>query len=215
MLISSIFDFISPPSKNSAKPWWLQGSSIADAIKQANADAAAKRKALAAERLKMLAERLRVLMLLASADGKGSKRNIEAAAGIAKEIASAVKDYAGASADIAAQAATSADSSSTSTTTASTATESTAVTVTMNTQGLSTEDEAFLNTAIQLSAQVKTFIALEIQKARHRHENPDTHQGDINVMDNAIIDAAKSLGHDDAPKVPVIPFTTTIISISA
>jgi hypothetical protein len=206
MLMSSLFDFISPSSNSSSKGWRLQGQSIGDAIKQAAKDAAAKRKALAAERLKMLAERLRVLMLLSSADHKGNKGNIEAAAGIAKEVAAAVKDYAGASADIAAQAATSSASSA--------ASGSIATAASPNTQGISTEDEAFLNTAIQLSSQVKSFIAQEIQKAKHRHLNPDTHQGDINVMDNSILDAAKSMGISDAPTtVYPKPFSATLISV--
>jgi len=212
MLISSIFDFISPPSKNSVKPWWLQGKSITDAVKQAAGDAAAKRKALAAERLKMLAERLRVLMLLSSADGgKGSKRNIEAAAGIAREIVGAVKDYAGASADIAAQTAANGDTATT-----SVSSGSATATATTSMQGLSAEDEAFLNTAVQLSSQVRAFITVEIQKARQKHSNPDTHQDDINVMDNAILDAAKSMGVSD-PSVTVYPkaFSATLISYIA
>jgi cell division septation protein DedD len=213
MLMSSLFDFISPSSNSSSKGWRLQGQSIGDAIKQTAKDAAAKRKALAAERLKMLAERLRVLMLLSSADRKGIKGNIEAAAGIAKEIAATVKDYAGASADIAAQAATSSDSSATSTT-SSTTSSSVAAAATTSTQGVSTEDEAFLNTAVQLSSQVKSFIAQEIQKAKQKHLNPDTHQSEINVMDNSILDAAKSMGISDASTtVYPKPFSATLISV--
>ncbi len=212
MLISSIFDFIGPSSNNSAKPWWLQGKSITDGLKQAASDAAAKRKALAAERLKMLAERLRALMLLSSADGgKGSKMNIEAAAGIAKEIAATVKDYAGASAEIDTQATANGDN-----TTAAASSNSSAATATENTHVLSTEDEAFLNTAVQLSSQVRSFITVEIQNARQKHLNPDTHQSDINVMDNAILDAAKSMGIGDMP-VTVYPkaFSATLISYIA
>ncbi|HEY7987343.1 MAG TPA: hypothetical protein VIE17_10560 [Methylophilaceae bacterium] len=225
-MISSIFDFLSSSPTNTKKSWWLQsGQSIGDSIKQAASDAAAKRKALAAERLKALAERLRVLMLLASTDGKNSKGKITAAAGIAREIAATVKDYAGASADLAAQSATSSNGSAASaigdstTTATATATAATAVatiniTATTTTTPLSHEDEAFLNTAVQLSSQVRFFISQEIQKARQKHQDPDTHQGDINIMDNAIIDAAKSFGvSTDGTTVYPKPFSATFISI--
>ncbi|HEY8084071.1 MAG TPA: hypothetical protein VIE69_00540 [Methylophilaceae bacterium] len=218
MSISSIFDFLNPPVSNVKKSWWLQGQSVGDALKKAASDAAAKRKALAAERLKALSERLRVLMLLSSADGKNSKGNITAAAGIAREIAATVKDYAGASADIAAQSATSSDGSTASaigdSTAAATAGASLNITATATTIPLSNEDEAFLNTAVQLSSQVRFFISQEVQKAKQKHQDPDTHQSDINIMDNAIIDAAKSFGvTTDGTTVYPKPFNSTFISI--
>jgi len=69
-------------------------SEVAQKINDVSSEVAAKRKALAVERMKGLQERLYVMMLFAAIGSKGSA---ETAAQVAKEVAATVKDYADAS----------------------------------------------------------------------------------------------------------------------
>jgi hypothetical protein len=211
MLVASASTFLNQFgfSANNAVLANKQGHSLADAIAQANASAAAKRKEMAEQQLKMLAQRLRILMLFSATDKKGNKGYGASAAGIAKEIAQAVRDYADASgAEQSASANQSSDPSST---------QSLTQTSTMNpaspavsTQGLSNEDESFLNTAIQLSYQVKAIIAEEARKARRNHLTEEQHQGAINQMNDAIVTAAKSLTQNDtATPIDALGSTST------
>lgn len=190
MLVASASTFLNQFgfSANNAAVGNKQAHSVADAIAQANASAAAKRKEMAEQHLKMLAERLRVLMLFSATDTKGNKGYAISAASIAKEIAQAVRDYADASGSV---QSTSADQSSTQNSTTNTASP------VLSAQGLNKEDELFLNTASQLSYQVKAVIAAEAEKAKRKHLPEELHQGAINEMDDAIGNAAKSLAQND------------------
>ncbi len=92
MNISSSFNFLPSANTLSAK---RQGIfEVVQKINDVASEAAAKRKALAVERMKGLQERLQVMMLFAAI---GIKGNAETAAQVAKEIAATVKDYADAS----------------------------------------------------------------------------------------------------------------------
>ncbi len=149
-------------------------SNAAVQINDAAASAASKRKELAVEQLKALRERLHILMLLSSAAGKGTAAS---AAQIAKEVATAVKEYASA-AGVESSAANTAAASP---------------------EVLSKQDAEFLSSAKQLSAQVKSILAVEAKKAKLKHAPEELHQKEVGLMDAAISDAAKSLGKNSTP----------------
>lgn len=166
---------------------------IADAIDQSASGAVEKRRALATEKLKTLAERLRVVMLFSASDHKGDNGNASAAASIAKEIASAVNDYASAG-------------SPRQTTPGNTTTG--------DAPSLFNDAPAFLNTARVLASQVKTIIAAEAKKARYQHKNEELYHDELNKMDASIHDAAKSLGLSSTP-LPTVDAVTTTFSVLA
>ncbi len=144
-------------------------SNAAAQINDAAASAASKRKELAVEQLKALRERLHILMLLSSAAGKGTAAS---AAQIAKEVATAVKEYASAAG----------------------VESSTSNAVATGLAVLSKQDAEFLSSAKQLSAQVKSILAVEAKKAKLKHAPEELHQKEVGLMDAAISDAEKSLG---------------------
>lgn len=193
MLVASASTFLNQFgfSANNAIVANKPAHSVADAIAQANQSAAAKRKAMAEQQLEMLRKRLNVLMLFSSTDTKGNKGYAAAAASIAREIAQAVRDYSDASGSD--QTPSSNQSS----------VAGSVSTVTINTQGLSKEDQAFLSSAMQLSSQVKAIIAAENQKAKRRHLPEESYQRSVSNMDDEISQAARSLSQNIASSTTI------------
>ena len=87
MLISNFLTSSSTTVKSS------QG--VSDAINQAAEAGAAKRRAMAEQKLKMLGESLRMLMLFSATDHDGNQGYAKSAAFIAEELGGTVNDYAG------------------------------------------------------------------------------------------------------------------------
>lgn len=126
-------------------------------------DAARSRKKMAADRLEALKSRLQMLRMFPPTNSKSLAQEI---ARIAKEIASAVHDYADAGKNL-----------------LSSSTESAASAM----SAMGDEDSKFLSLAKQLAAQAKALLDAVSKK-------DDRHKDAINEMDNAIRDAERTLG---------------------
>ena len=128
---------------------------------------------VAAKRKSIAAEQLNALReklrIMLMFSSLDNKNNAATAAQIAKEIAGAVNDYANASGDHG------------------------------QAQGLSQQDQQFLNTAKQLAAQVKAIIVSETEKARRKHQTPESHHAIVSTMDAAIEHLSHTLGLDSSP----------------
>lgn len=154
-------------------------------IKESGISAASKRKEFAAAKLRELQERLRIMLLFVNVGGTGDAKG---AAQLARELAVAVREYAGAG---------------------NGAQEANGVAVA--TSASENQSSKFLSDAKQLATQIKSFIAGEVQKARRRHVHEEPHEKEINAMNSAIDDASQSLGQGSTvtPAISIAGFSVS------